>query len=122
MSAGTQWRCECCRHNTKQRTQRMMNDRKRRAIVGMFKGLRVTDICDAMDAVGLQDTGVMAGDIRPLWRDVEHFRHRIFGFAHTVRFLPTKRRAARMTIAEFDRWKGQWYEKLANAPIRKDIR
>jgi regulator of RNase E activity RraA len=74
-----------------------------------------------MDAVGLQDTGIMECDIRPLWRDVETFSHRIYGFAHTVRFLPTNRRAAKMTIDEFDRWKNNWYETLANAPVRKDI-
>jgi 4-hydroxy-4-methyl-2-oxoglutarate aldolase len=99
----------------------MASEDKRREIVELFAGLRVTDINDAMDAVGLQDTGTMAGDIRPLWRDVETFRHRICGFAHTVRFLPTKRRAPKMTIGEFDRWKNEWYSKLANAPLRRDI-
>jgi regulator of RNase E activity RraA len=75
-----------------------------------------------MDAVGLQDTGVMSADIRPLWRDVEGFAHRIYGFAHTVRFLPTNRRAGRMTSEEeYEECKSDWYERLANAPRKADI-
>ena len=100
----------------------MLTDNERQDVIGLFEGLRVTDICDGMDAVGLQDVGTMAGDIRPLWRDVESFTHRLCGFAHTVRFLPTNKRAGRMSVEEFDRWKNDWYSTLANAPRRDDIR
>ena len=65
----------------------------REKLLKLYRGLRVTDVCDGMDAVGLQDVGLMDKDIRPLWRDTENFGHRIYGFAHTLRFVPTGRRA-----------------------------
>jgi regulator of RNase E activity RraA len=99
----------------------MLSDDKKAQLVKTAAGLRVTDICDGMDAVGLQDVGTMEVDIRPLWRDVEGFAHRIYGFAHTVRFLPTNKRAGTMSVDDFDRWKNDWYEKLANAPRRDQI-
>ena len=33
----------------------------------------MTDVCDGMDLVGLQDMGLMHNSIRPLWRDEEQF-------------------------------------------------
>lgn len=100
----------------------MLSDKERKKIVGLFEGLRLSDINDGMDAVGLQDVGTMPGDIRPLWRDPENFSHRIYGFAHTVQFLPTNRRAGRMPLDEFKKWVGEWYVTLANAPLSGDIR
>lgn len=38
-----------------------------------YFGLRVTDVCDGLDAVGLIDTCTMDWEIRPLWRDTEKF-------------------------------------------------
>ena len=62
-----------------------------RAVLDLFEGLRVTDVCDGMDALGMHDMGQMSRDIRPLWRDTDTFAHRIYGLAHTVRFVPTQR-------------------------------
>ncbi len=90
----------------------------RDALRARFEGLRLTDVCDAMDAVGRQDLGLMDATIRPLWRDTERFAHRIVGFAHTVRFVPTGRRAPTFESAEaFHQWKGKWYKTLAKGPI-----
>jgi 4-hydroxy-4-methyl-2-oxoglutarate aldolase len=88
-----------------------------------YQGLRVTDVCDAMDAVGLQDVGLMDRQIQPLWRDIDGFAHRIFGVAHTVRFVPTGRRAPVFaSVEEHMRWKAQWYSELARGPIAEQIR
>ena len=54
-----------------------------RAVLDSFEGLRVTDVCDGMDALGMHDMGQMSRDIRPLWRDTDTFAHRIYGLAHT---------------------------------------
>ena len=58
------------------------SERARREILEAFKDLRVTDVCDGMDLIGLQDVGLMDNSIRPLWRDVENFTHRFCGFCH----------------------------------------
>ena len=99
-----------------------MNDQERKAILGRCRGLRTTDVNDAMDHCGLQEVGMVAYDIRPLWRDVQDFTHRFYGFAHTVRFLPTNKRAKTMTPEEYAKFMGEWYRELAGGPFADDIR
>ena len=101
----------------------MASQKERKRVLALYEGLRVTDVCDGMDAVGLQDVGTMDKQIRPLWRDTESFAHRIFGFAHTVRFVPTNRRAPVFaTIEEHVQWVDHWYSNLANGPINDEIK
>src|SRR5262245_39959754 len=61
-------------------------------ILKLYEGLRVADVSDGMDMAGLQDVGLMDPDIKPLWRDVEEFKHVISGLAVTVRYVPTNKR------------------------------
>jgi 4-hydroxy-4-methyl-2-oxoglutarate aldolase len=86
-------------------------------LLAMYEGLRVTDVCDGLDAVGLIDTCTMDWHIRPLWRDTEGFSHRIYGVAHTVRFVPTSRVVPRpMPLEGYVAWKSKWYRELAPGP------
>ena len=48
-------------------------------ILKLFQGLRVADVSDGMDRAGLQNIGLVDAEIRPLWRDTEHFQHRFVG-------------------------------------------
>lgn len=81
-------------------------------ILALFKGLRVADVTDGMDAAGLQNIGLMDAEIHPLWRDMEHFRHRFAGVAVTARYVPTQEPpAGKMSTAAYDDWAGNWYEK-----------
>jgi regulator of RNase E activity RraA len=88
------------------------SDEARREILELYKDLRVTDVCDGMDLLGLQDIGLMDNDIRPLWRDEKHFTHRFVGFAVTVRYVPTDVRVGQGSFADlegFKEFKGQQY-------------
>lgn len=86
-------------------------------LLRLYQGLRVTDVCDGLDAVGLIDTCTMEWQIRPLWRDTENFRHRIYGFAHTLRFVPTSRVAPRpLPLEDYKVWKRDWYRDLSRGP------
>jgi regulator of RNase E activity RraA len=89
-------------------------------LLNLYRSLRVTDVCDGLDAVGLIDTCTMDWQIRPLWRDTENtanFSHRIYGVAHTVRFVPTHRVAPRpLPLDEYRAWKSKWYRELAPGP------
>jgi 4-hydroxy-4-methyl-2-oxoglutarate aldolase len=86
-------------------------------VLSLYEGLRVTDVCDGLDAIGLIDTCTMDWQIRPLWRDVEGFAHRICGLAHTMRFVPTGRVVPRpMPLDEYKAWKNDWYRRLAPGP------
>jgi len=63
------------------------------AIVKKFEGLRVTDVVDGLDVVGLQDVTIMDQAMRQLWRDEKEFTHRIYGVAVTLRIVPPQERA-----------------------------
>lgn len=91
-------------------------------ILDLFEGLRVADVSDGMDMVGLMDVGLMDPEIRPLWRDLENFEHQIRGIAVTVRYVPTNRRPPRMTAEEFKRWEGEWYRELSPEPFVELLR
>lgn len=81
----------------------------RETLIELYRGLRVTDVCDGMDAVGCFERGNVSRDIRPLWRDTDTFTHRIAGPALTVRYLPTNREVPNMPPDEFDDYVGDWY-------------
>ena len=73
-------------------------------ILEMYKWLRVADVSDGMDVVGLQDLGTVDQEIRPLWRDTETFAHRVVGIAVTARYVPTNKREPKMDDAVIGRW------------------
>src|SRR5437762_11329848 len=64
-------------------------------ILKLYEPLRVSDVSDGMDTVGLQDVGIVDESIRPLWKDTENFTHRIVGIAVTARYVPTNKRLAK---------------------------
>jgi hypothetical protein len=86
-------------------------------VLKMYDGLRVADVSDGLDMAGLQDIGLMSPDIRPLWRDTDNFDHRVIGIAVTARYVPTNRRADRMTPEDFRKWEGNWYGQLSPEPF-----
>ena len=74
------------------------------------KYLRVADVSDGMDVVGLQDVGLVDPAIHALWKDTDRFTHRIVGIAVTARYVPTNRREPKMD----DRIIGNWYSTLTS--------
>jgi len=92
-------------------------------VLALFAGLRVADVCDGMDAVGLPNTGLMEPEIRPLWRDVEHYTHRFAGIAVTARYVPTQQPApGRLSADDYDRWAGAWYRDRSSEPFAPLLR
>ena len=92
-------------------------------ILKLFEGLRVADVSDGMDKVGLTNTGLMSPEIHALWKDTVHYTHRFIGIAVTVRYVPTnKPPAPAMETEPFDRWVGQWYNQLSSEPFVPLIR
>lgn len=89
----------------------------------LFDGLRVADVADGMDKVGLTNTGLMSPDIHAAWKDTEHYTHRFVGIAVTARYVPTNRPPApAMETEAFDKWVGDWYSKLSSEPFTAIIR
>ena len=94
-----------------------------KAVLELFKGLRVSDVVDGMDAVGLVDTGTMDAEIHPLWRDPANFTHRFAGIAVTARYVPTQQPPAGILPTEaYDAWAGEWYEKRSQESFAELVR
>jgi len=92
-------------------------------VLALFEGLRVADVSDGMDAVGLHNTGLMNPEIKPLWKDITNFSHRFIGIAVTARYIPTQLPpAGKMSEADYDRWAGQWYQKRSSEPFAALLR
>jgi regulator of RNase E activity RraA len=92
-------------------------------ILKLFEGLRISDVADGMDKVGLTNRGLMSPDIHAAWKDTEHYAHRFIGIAVTVRYVPTnKPPAPAMQTEAFDKWVGQWYNELSSEPFVPLIR
>ena len=113
---------EARKHTTPEGVRLLMNksfddsDRARKEILDIYKDLRVTDVLDGMDLIGLQDIGLMNRHIRPLWRDVDKFTHRIVGFAVTVRHVPTDVRVGQNSFPDLDGFKKFKSEQYGRAP------
>jgi 4-hydroxy-4-methyl-2-oxoglutarate aldolase len=97
------------------------SDKARKEILDLYKNLRITDVLDGMDLIGLQDIGLMDNDIRPLWRDVNKFTHRITGFAITVRYVPTDVRVGTNSFSDLkaaQAWKNEQYGRAGDAWVK----
>jgi len=102
---------------------RVYSPNEDQAILKAFEGLRVADVSDGMDAVGLQNVGLMDAAIRPLWRDAEKYTHRFIGIAVTVRYVPTQQPPAGPRSEEdFDRWVSTWYNQVSSEPFQPLLR
>lgn len=93
-------------------------------VLKAFEGLRVADVTDGMDFVGLKNIGLMEPEIHSLWKDTKTFKHRFIGIAVTVRYVPTQRAAAPagLSYEEFRAREGKWYNELSFEPFADLIR
>ena len=80
-----------------------------------YKYLRVADVSDGMDVVGLQNIGLVNPEIHALWKDTEHFTHRVAGIAVTARYVPTNRREPKMDQKTIN----QWYSTITSEAFMK---
>lgn len=95
-----------------------------KTILEAFEGLRVADVSDGMDFVGLFNTGLMDPEIHSLWKDPVDYAHRFIGIAVTVRYVPTQKPAAPggMSYEDYRAWEGKWYNELSSEPFAELIR
>ena len=89
----------------------------------LFDGLRVSDVTDGLDKVGLTNVTLMSPEIHPVWKDVTHYKHRFIGIAVTARYVPTSRPPApAMETKPYDAWSGKWYSELSPEPFTPLLR
>lgn len=78
----------------------------------LFKGLRVADVSDGMDAIGLRNVGLVSSAIRPVWRGA-----RISGRAITARYVPTNEVVPTMSPEEYAEYSRHWYAEKCPYPF-----
>ena len=87
-------------------------------LLELFEGLRVADVSDGMDMVGLPDIGIMDQKIVALWKDIDDLSHIFCGIAVTARYVPTNK-VVKMPMGkeEFQKWEGGWYSQISDEPF-----
>jgi regulator of RNase E activity RraA len=92
-------------------------------LLALFAGLRVSDVTDGMDAVGLPNVGLMDPEVHALWKDTREYTHRFVGLAVTARYVPTQRAwAGKRPVEEYDKWSGEWYDAFSPEPFQDLLR
>jgi regulator of RNase E activity RraA len=92
-------------------------------ILELYTGLRVADVSDGLDMVGLRDMGLMDTRIEALWKDIDEMSHIFCGIALTARYVPTNEVIKNpMDKEEFQQWEGSWYGQISNEPFVEYIK
>ncbi|MBO8130946.1 MAG: RraA family protein [Candidatus Marinimicrobia bacterium] len=93
---------------------RVYSEKENQELLKLFEGLRVADVSDAMDMVGLPDKGLVDPTIHPLWQDFKNLSHQIRGIAITVRYVPTQKPDRPAPGQDFHEWEGNFYSKYSH--------
>jgi len=95
----------------------MADDSERTQLLDAYADLRVTDVRDGMDTMGLFWTGSMSPDIRPLWRT------RARGIAVTARYVRYNGPMPTVTgEAYWQDYVGWYYKEICPYPWMEGIR
>ncbi|MGQ9619712.1 MAG: RraA family protein [Bacteroidales bacterium] len=78
-------------------------------ILELFKNLRVADVSDGLDMVGLPGTGLVDPAIHASWSDPKDFSHVFRGIAVTVRYVPTQKPDRPEPGQDFSKWESNAY-------------
>jgi regulator of RNase E activity RraA len=90
-------------------------------ILKLYEGLRVADVSDGMDMVGLPNTGLVIPEIHADWVDTENLSHIIRGIAVTARYVPTQRPDRPAPGEDFANWEGHFYSTYSSELFTKVI-
>jgi regulator of RNase E activity RraA len=92
-------------------------------ILKLYDGLRVADVADGLDMVGLRDMTLMGTEIEALWKNIDDLSHIFRGVAVTARYIPTNRVIKNpMEPEEFRSWEGNWYGNISPEPFVEFIK
>jgi len=78
-------------------------------LLALYEDLRVADVSDGMDMVGLPDQGLVDPAIHPSWVNYESLSHIIRGIALTARYVPTMKKDRPEPGKDFLQWEGNFY-------------
>ena len=101
---------------------KIYSDEEDAKILKLYEGLRVADVSDGMDMVGLPGTGLVDPAIHADWIDHENLSHQFRGIAVTVRYVPTQRLDRPAPGEEFQKWEGNFYNTYSHEAFTKVIK
>jgi len=78
-------------------------------LLALYEDLRVADVSDGMDMVGLPDRGLVDPAIHPSWVNYKSLSHIIRGIALTVRYVPSMKADRPEPGKDFTEWEGNFY-------------
>lgn len=88
-------------------------------LLKMYEGLRVADVSDGMDMVGLPNVGLVDESIMPEWENTDDMSHTFQGIALTVRYVPTQKSPVPPDTMSFSEWEGWFYSQHSAEPFTK---
>lgn len=91
-------------------------------ILELYKDLRVADVSDGMDMVGLPGTGLVNPDIHACWVDLKDFKHVFRGIAVTVRYVPTQKLLQPAPGEDWMKWEGNFYNAYSHEGFTQILR
>lgn len=98
------------------------SDEENARVLKLFEGLRVADVSDGMDMVGLPGTGLVDPAIHADWIDRKDLSHQFRGIAITARYVPTQRPDRPKPGERFQDWEGHFYNAYSHEAFTKLIR
>ncbi len=101
---------------------KLYSDEENAEILELYKELRVADVSDGMDMVGLPGTGLVNPAIHADWIDLEDLSHQIRGIAITARYVPTQRLDRPKPGEDFLEWEGNFYNTYSNEAFAQIIK
>ncbi len=91
-------------------------------ILKLYEGLRVADVSDGMDMVGLPGVGLVDPAIHADWIDRENLSHQFRGIAVTARYVPTQRPDRPAQGESFSQWEGNFYNSYSSEAFTQLIK
>lgn len=84
------------------------------ALLKLFANLRVADVSDGLDMVGLPNVGLVDASIQACWRDEKNLAHVFRGIALTLRYVPTQKKDRPEPNEDFGVWEGHFYNQYSS--------
>ena len=91
-------------------------------IIKLYEGLRVADVSDGMDMVGLPGTGLVDPAVHSDWIDQKDLSHQFRGIAVTARYVPTQKPDRPKQGEKFQDWEGNFYNTYSHEAFAKIIK
>ncbi|MBX3007229.1 MAG: RraA family protein [Melioribacteraceae bacterium] len=103
-------------------TTKIYSEQEDSDLLKLYEGLRVADVSDGMDMVGLANTGLVSTDIYPDWVDTKEMSHQFRGIAITVRYVPTQKPDRPAPGQKFQEWEGNFYNAYSHEAFAELIK